>query len=603
MNPKNIIRTLRNELMRLYPDDMSTANSKAVKILTKSIILSICYGIILIFLCDGDVIILTMGFATIVILFADTIRGEINKLEYELLVGLRGFLDDVRHCYYETGMIDDALFMTMDSVSYELGLHVNYFYDISIAVDPVEAIDKYMERMPNHFFLAFASNCASINEYGDSDSEGQSVFLKNLNYLKESIGDELLHLGLVRMLFSGLVTICLLPVFLIKPLESWVMSVFEDLSAFYQGKAGVIVVILICALSFIFHQMIIAIKGDSKAVEANHQVLDMLLGNRTISRLTRKYNEANVNRTIRIEDMLKRTGDNIGTRRFFLKRICFGMMFFLLINLVMLTSLHDTLKTLRNDFSHEFTSSLIPGEEYRTVMRQVAGKYMSIYEKTHDDAIIEKMITEDKLEPVFAEMIFNSIKERFGELNKNGYSMDMFLFAVTGGILGYFIPYLMLLYKVKLSGLDKENELEQFQTMALILRNMDGITVNVVLEWLVRFANCFRDNINRCIIALEKSETEALEELRNEPYKPFSYFVDCLIAIDKTGIVNAFEPIEQERTYNREKRRQERRNVLERKARLCKMIAFIPTYATFLGYLILPFAVSAMNMLKEFPVI
>ena len=61
-----------------------------------------------------------------------------------------------------------------------------------------------------------------------------------------------------------------------------------------------------------------------------------------------------------------------------------------------------------------------------------------------------------------------------------------------------------------------ENEVMQFQTIITMLMNIERVNVEIILEWLERYSNIFREPITRCVNNYEAGAWEALEELKNE---------------------------------------------------------------------------------------
>jgi len=272
---------LRKKLMLLYPDDVYTINRMAVRVMLKSFLLIIPCIIAVCVFFDGEIFYMATSVTVIWIIFTNMLDTSISRLEYRLLCEFKNFLDDVRHYYYETGMLEDALFMAMDTVSHELGLHIGCFYKIVTSVEVFAEVEKYTRASPNRFFLTFVSNCASIKEYGDNKVDGKSVFLENLNYLKEAVNDELLQLDLVKALFAGLVFVCMLPMFFLKPLAQWGMSVFPEMDSFYEGVAGTVCMGIIYAVTIAVYEVIVSMQNKSMDGENGSIIADKILTNKT----------------------------------------------------------------------------------------------------------------------------------------------------------------------------------------------------------------------------------------------------------------------------------------------------------------------------------
>ena len=72
-------------------------------------------------------------------------------------------------------------------------------------------------------------------------------------------------------------------------------------------------------------------------------------------------------------------------------------------------------------------------------------------------------------------------------------------------------------------------------------------------------------------------------------YHSHNLLVESLqAAVDKIPIREAFDELETERTYYQDKRKESNARLIERKARIGKVIGFAPMVTLFVGYLIVP---------------
>jgi hypothetical protein len=145
-----------------------------------------------------------------------------------------------------------------------------------------------------------------------------------------------------------------------------------------------------------------------------------------------------------------------------------------------------------------------------------------------------------------------------------------------------------------------EDEVMQFQSIILMLMNIDRMDVYIILEWMERFAICFKEAIRTCLTNYEKDELEALSQLKeDEPYESFQRLVDYLIICDRIKIKDAFDEIVIERTYYQEKRKQVNELLIQNKSSIGQFIGFLPLLATIFLSLILPFIYQAFAYFSE----
>ncbi len=164
------------------------------------------------------------------------------------------------------------------------------------------------------------------------------------------------------------------------------------------------------------------------------------------------------------------------------------------------------------------------------------------------------------------------------------------LLAFVFAIFGYMSPIWILMFQVRIRQLEMEDEVMQFQTIILMLMRIERVNVEIILEWLERYSNIFRAPITKCVNNYESGAWEALEEFRNEiTYMPLIRIVESLqAAVEKIPIKDAFDELDSERDYYREKRKESNERLIKRKGMIGKGLGFAPMVCMFVGYLIIP---------------
>ena len=147
--------------------------------------------------------------------------------------------------------------------------------------------------------------------------------------------------------------------------------------------------------------------------------------------------------------------------------------------------------------------------------------------------------------------------------------------------------------------LEIENEVMQFQTIILMLMKIERVNVEMILEWLERYSNIFREPISKCVNNYEAGAWEALEELKNEVnFEQMLRIIEGLqSAVEKIPIREAFDELDNEREYYQEKRKESNERLIKRKGMIGKAIGFTPLVLLFVGYLIVPLiAIGLISM-------
>ena len=148
-----------------------------------------------------------------------------------------------------------------------------------------------------------------------------------------------------------------------------------------------------------------------------------------------------------------------------------------------------------------------------------------------------------------------------------------------------------------------EDEVMQYQTIILMLMRIERVNVEIILEWLERYANIFKEPITKCVNNYESGAWEALEELKNDiSFQQLITIVESMqAAVEKIPIREAFDELDTEREYYQDKRKASNEKLISRKGLIGKVIGFAPMIALFVGYLIIPLvAVGIMSMTDSF---
>ena len=526
-----------------------------------------------------------------------------ERLDKKLDAQFSDFLSDVRHYYHETHDVVDSVYDTLEDCPYELGLHINKIYTVLSGVHTEKDIEKYTDIAPNRFIMTFAAVAATIKEYGDKRLEnGEWLFLHNLNFIKEELNVEILKKHKNSYLFSGLKFVAVAPIFFLKPIQWWATSNMPDLQNFYDSGAGTAILAAVFAISIICYQMISNLR-DGRVDSMRESVLLQKMAQLPV---LRRFLTAEVNRdyskSLRYGDDLKMVGEDIGPREFLLRRCIWAVVLFVIcIGMNVFVQIREKASVI-NNFTTSFESSTVPSLEYRETMREASkGLIHDVMENKYPyrEELVDKIKTDYNMRPAYANEVADELYSRKEKYDDMYFKWYFLLEAILAMIIGFNVPLGMLKYQVTIMQMSMEDEVVQYHTLAMILMYVDGMTLDTMLEWMERFAFCFKNSISKCILNLQYSQQNALEQMKkDESFPPFKRFCDNLMAVDNVGIVSAFDEIVSEKEYYKKKREQDNQETMEKKSNLGKLIAFVPVFCAVAGYMIAPFMSMALQMLQ-----
>ena len=149
--------------------------------------------------------------------------------------------------------------------------------------------------------------------------------------------------------------------------------------------------------------------------------------------------------------------------------------------------------------------------------------------------------------------------------------------------------------------MEMEDEVMQFNTIILMLMKIERVNVEIILEWLERYANIFKEPISKCVNNYESGAWEALEQLKEDvTYQPLIRIVESLqAAVEKIPIADAFDELDTERDYYQEKRKESNERLIAKKGKIGKAIGFAPMVILFVGYLIVPLVFIGLTSMTQ----
>ena len=601
---KRYLLKLRRRLEIINIDDEYLTRSQASKILTKAVVVMFIVTIAIIIAAKSNTLLL--GILLIFELFiADTIiDGMVDKIDNNLLKQQINFFSEIRHAYHEFNMVEEAIYQTAQDDELEVSRQANKIYEILISDDPETELEKYYDIAPNSYLKEFAGVSYLTKEFGDRQVDGASLYLKNLNNITQEMQLEILKRDKLDYVFQSLSVISVVPMLFLEVIKNWAVSQFAFTKNFYYGKNGMIVQVLILILTFICYILTRKLK-DNGSVNTNPKNTEnpwqaKLYKKKPIKKFVDLFIPKEGTKEYRTtKELLKRAASSLKLEWLYINRIVMCIVVFF-VSLILFLQFHkisiDYIYTnpttdydILGEMSEEDTNKAMEitkmdnvfldkfrGNTKTTVKDiETAMKYSKYYKESTDDEITTA-----------AERVYKKLQT----VNSEYMKWFELLMAVVFAILGYMAPMILLRFQEKMRQMEMENEVLQFQTIILMLMKIERVNVEIILEWLERYANIFKEPISRCVNNYESGAWEALEKLKEEiAFQQMIRIVESLqAAVEKIPIAQAFDELDTERAYHQEKRKESNERLISRKGMIGKGIGFAPMVVLFVGYLIVP---------------
>ena len=611
---KTYLLKLRRKLEILDMDDEYKIRNDSAKIFTKAILVLVPVMLITIILTKSNPFLLLVLLTFEVFMIDTIVDSSVESKDNKLLKEQLDFFTEIRHAYNESNMVEEAIYQISQDDEREISLQGERIYEILIADDPETELEKYYDVAPNTYLKEFAGLSYLTKEFGDRKVDGASLYLKNVNNITQEMQLEILKRDKLNYVFKSLPIISLVPILLLEPLKRWSVANYAFTESWYMGSSGMLVQIIILVLTFVAYMLVKKLR-DNGAVGDSTELVNpwqkRMLKRKWVNKIVSLFLPKKGGKEYRkVQEMLKDAASPLKMEWLYLNRIVFAVIA-VVATFAIFIYLHDvSTKFIYNEPTTEY--DLISGlnEKDKAKAMEVTKKDNEILDilkgklKATDQDILNIMALDSYYEE-FDEDEQQKIAERIlGKLDViNSEYIKWFevLISISVCVPGYMAPIWLLMFQIKMRQIEMEDEVMQFQTIILMLMRIERVNVEIILEWLERYAKIFKGPITKCVNNYEAGAWEALEAIKDDvSYVQLIRIVESLqAAVEKIPIINAFDELETEKDYYKEKRKEGNERLIKRKSMIGKVIGFAPMVVMFVGYLIIPLVFIGMTSMTS----
>ena len=601
---KRYLFKIRRRLEIINLDDEYLTRKQTSKILTNALLVIIPLTFVIILMTKSNTLLMAILLIFELFMVDSVIDGMVDKMDNKLLTQQIDFFAEIRHAYHEFNMVEEAIYQVAQGDSApEMSRQAEKIYEILISNDPEGELEKYYDIAPNSYLKEFAGVSYLTKEFGDRTIEKTSLYLKNLNNISQEMQLEILKRDKLDYVFQSLSVIAIVPLLAMEPIKNWAVKDFSFTASFYNGSKGMIVQLLIVLLTFICYILTRKLKDNgSTAVQLEptnpwmEKVYKIPIVKSVVDLFIPK--EGTKDRR-KLNNLLKDAASKDKVHWVYVKKLSLTVGAFIA-TLLIVAQLHRiqinyiyTEPTSTYDIIGQMSDKDLKSAEQLT---QSDNKYLDIFKgktDTTQEDIAKEMAKSKEYRDSSSDEIETAAERVLGKLRTiNSQTLQWYelLIAIVISILAYNTPNALLLFQAKMRKIEMEDEVMQFQTIILMLMRIERVNVEMILEWLERYSNIFREPISRCVNNYESGAWEALEAMKDEVnYKDFIRIIESLqAAVEKIPIAEAFDELDSEREYYQAKRAESNDRLIARKGMIGKVIGFAPMVCLFVGYLIIP---------------
>ena len=604
---KTYIFKLRRRLEIINVDDEYATRRDSAKIMTKVLFIVIPIMTLSIIATHSNYLLMSIILIFELFMVDAFIDASVDSLDNNLLKQQLDFFAEIRHAYHEFNMVEEAIYQISQDDEKTISKQGEKIYEVLISNDPETELEKYYDIAPNPYLKEFAGISYLTKEFGDRKVDKASLYLKNVNNITEEMQIEILKRDKIDYVFQSLSIISIVPVLFLEPLKNWSINNFNFTEAFYNGKPGMIVQILVILLTVICYVLLRRVKNngstDKKAVNMENPWQAKVYKNPIARRIVKMFLPKNGTKEyLKVQKLLKDSASKLKMEWFYINRLVIGISTFVVTLFLTLQLHYVSVKWVYDEPTYQY--NLLGGsteiEKRRAIeITESDNRFLNMFrgklDTTEQDIEREVRRSKDYQDAKEEEITGKNgaVKRIYKKLKKvNSEYLQWYevLLALVFMVIGYMSPLILLKIQYKVRLMEMEDEVMQFQTIILMLMRIERVNVEIILDWLERYSDIFKEPITKCVNNYEAGAWEALEELRTDTNYPlFIRIVESLqAAVEKIPIIDAFDELDSERDYYRDKRKESNERLISRKGRIGKIIGFAPMIVMFVGYLIIP---------------
>ncbi len=606
---------LRRRLEIINLEDEFITRKQVAKIMFKALLVVIPLTFVVIYMTYSNML-LMCSLLLFELFFLETLlEGMVDSIDNKLLREQLDFFSEIRHAYHEYNMVEEAIYEVSQDDEKEVSRQAEKIYEVLISDDPETELEKYYDIAPNSYLKEFAGVSYLTKEFGDrKDKDGASLYLKNLNNITQEMQIEILKRDKLDYVFQSLSMIAALPILFIDTVKNWAIGQFSFTRQFYNGTSGFLVQVLLIVVTFLSYMLTRKLK-DNGSVNTAKNMENPWQAKLYKNKYAKKFIDLFIPKQgtkdyRKIVQLLKDSASKLKMEWLYINRL--GAAIIALVgSLIVLFTAHK----MAIDFQfteptsdYDLLGSMSEQQEQKA-METTEKDNVFLYKYQYDYEVTQEILAKDVAESeeygMSTEEELETIVERIWEklqiVQSEYIKWFEILIALVIMVVGYEIPVGLLIFQKIMRKMDMENEVMQFQTIILMLMKIERVNVEMILEWLERYANIFKEPISKCVNNYESGPWEALEELKNDiSFQQLIRIVESLqAAVEQIPIREAFDELDTERAYHQEKRKESNERMISKKSMIGKVIGFAPMVMLFVVYLIIPMCLIGMTSMTS----
>lgn len=527
------------------------------------------------------------------------VREKEDKVFRELLM----YFSRVKHRYMACHHVANAVIDASDGMLYEIQKLADSIYQVLMESERKEKVREYiLTQKTNRYLKLFLIQAYEVSE------KGGVFFSENIEHLRLELMEEIYRRKQRAHEFAGYVFVTVTPFFMMPLLKQWGLEFAPELEFFYVGTGVLLEIVTFVVTIFIYGMILRAREITLFSGEADNKLCDLRVVYKTKAAtcFIRNFNYTEGKISNGMRKLLLQSGDRTSYGE-----LCFQMVSIAISTFLALSAFYMQMHGRERTSVLEKVDSIesiapTASEEKQEIL---AGHIIAVTRQCVD----VPEITEEEVQKLLREKVrlandsmersaVQEIMKKLEQYRQAKGSPGEFFICCFAGIFAGMLPLLKLYYQARTVKAGAVHEVKQFQSLILMTRKLQGVTIVGLLEDMEVFAQCFKSSLQRCLNSYCSGPEEALLRLKEDGsciHEGFEELADAFLSVDEVGIELAFAEVESNRHLLEKMTQLEAEISMERKKDSTDLLAKIPMVLAVGAYFILPFFTYSLQGVYE----
>jgi hypothetical protein len=598
---------IRTRLFYITPYDDKDLREKTMDVFGRGVFLAVIVGSVtflgnVIPVKSADLISVTISLIGGYVVFREYVNTYFFNMRDEADSELNSYLTHVKHEYYAHRKVGESVLYGAENISYNMSVRARHIYNIITGSNSESRVFDYVNDRRRGFYLRLFMNQVFRALKGDSWNGPESLFCKNIDYLRRDIPTYRLDRKKRRTQFTGYTACILLPLLIMNLIKMFGKGFSVEMAEFYQTYGYIWQAVNIFAT--------VSINNFVSRKKELTDISEVRLGDFFIDKLSqsRKLNERLANydnfRPIKkIKKHLDHICADIDVHGFIIKSLLLGLSGLLIVLGVFGYSHLNRRKALVTTIVYDDFLSGVPErqiEEAQRVTFELLKELKDVNISYVSESRVVDLINERSTlrNMTLKEEIARAVMKQMQEYHTEFYKWYEILLAVVGLLTGL-LPYAELLYYEGVAKQARQSEVRMFQMIVLLEKEFPETSIAGLLAEFESCAVYFKAPLRKANLMYSKNRIEALDSLIDIESPEFCELVSSLKAVYQCGIKAAFSETELNMLSEGDMQKLSSEIEFNKSMDIADMVRLVPAIISFGFYFLVPLLMSSLRGVKD----